>query len=243
MRIYAPPENWEAERVLLPEEEAHHIKDVLRLKQGAIVEVFDGRGKRCDGIVGGNDALEIELADEVQYSARSFQSFLVQAVPKAKRMDVVVEKATELGVAAIVPFISDRTVVKLTPAQACKKLQRWRRIAISAAKQSGVNLVPAIDGIVSFDAALGWIAQKGSFLIGSLEPGAEHIRTALRSCRRSGAESVGILIGPEGDFSPREMKMANEAGAVSVAFGSAVLRTDTAAIYALSAITYEFSGR
>lgn len=243
MRIYAPPENWEAERVLLPEEEAHHLKDVLRLKQGDIVEVFDGRGKSCEGIVGGNDARELELSDEVKYSARSFQSFLVQAVPKAKRMDIVVEKATELGVAAIVPFVSDRTVVKLTSGQACKKLQRWRRIAISAAKQSGVNLVPAIDRIVTFDAALGCIAQKDSFLVGSLEPGAEHIRTALRSCRRSGAESVGILIGPEGDFSPREMKMAKEAGAVSVAFGTAVLRTDTAAIYAVSTITYEFSGR
>ncbi len=240
LRTYAPPGNWNAEKILLSEEEAHHLKDVLRLGKGDTVEVFDGLGRSVSAVIAANNARELDVAGECRRSVRSFESFLVQAIPKAKRMDIVVEKATELGTAAILPFVSDRTVVKLSSGQIEKRLERWRRIALSAAKQSGVDWIPEIKNIETFDNVLNGLAGEGAVLIGSLEPGVEHIRSVLRSCKRAGAARVGILIGPEGDFSPREMRLAKEAGAAPVGFGAAVLRTDTAAIYALSAITYEF---
>ncbi len=242
LRTYSPPENWDPENVRLSSKESHHLKDVLRIRKGDTVEVFDGAGRSCAAVVSGDDVSELDLIGESRHSLRSFESILIQAIPKAKRMEVVVEKATELGVAAILPFVCDRTVVKLSRKQMDKRLDRWRRIAISAAKQSGVDMVPDIRNIEMFDRVLCSVEQDCTVLIGSLEPNVEHIRSVLRSRRRAGVKKIGIIIGPEGDFTPGEMRLAKDAGAAPVGFGTAVLRTDTAAIYALSAITYEFSG-
>jgi 16S rRNA (uracil1498-N3)-methyltransferase len=164
---------------------------------------------------------------------------LFQAVPKAGRMDSVVEKVTELGIARIVPFLSSRTVVKLSQSQARKKIARWKRIAVSAAKQSGLDWVPGIDSVVRFDGLQDVFGQMDVVLAGSLEPGASHIRDVLRGLTAE-IRKPGVLIGPEGDFTSVEMETARNWGAVPVCFGPTVLRTDTAAIYAASIFAYEF---
>jgi 16S rRNA (uracil1498-N3)-methyltransferase len=169
---------------------------------------------------------------------------LGQAIPKGKNMELIVQKAVEIGAAEIAPIISDRTIVQVDSESATQKQSKWRQIAIEAAKQSGQNWLPHVHTPRKL-AELFSMAPEESFdlrLIGSLQPDARHLKKILADYSREHElrpRSVLMLIGPEGDFTPAELSLARRQGCQPITLGPIILRVETAAIYCLSILSYE----
>jgi 16S rRNA (uracil1498-N3)-methyltransferase len=235
-RFYLP----NLQQPVLSAEEAHHALNVLRLKVGDAVNVFDGRGHAAECSIAeiSKDTVRLKTLTQSTASALPCRVTLVQAIPK-KSMDLIVQKATELGVATIVPLVSDRSVVKLN--EDSKRVERWREIALEACKQCGNNWLPEIQPPRK---AHEFLNSPGTFdlkLIASLQPDAKPLKKILGES--SNPKSVLILIGPEGDFTSAELGLAKSAGCLPLSLGPLVLRAETAAIYALSILHHELQIR
>jgi 16S rRNA (uracil1498-N3)-methyltransferase len=169
---------------------------------------------------------------------------LAQAIPKGKLIETIIQKATELGAARIVPLLTERVAIRLSDADAAVKQVKWQQVAIEAVKQCGAARLPRVDAPVSIAQLL---ARKEAFeftLIASLHEGGRHPREFLRDfASRQGRlpRSVCVWVGPEGDFTPEEAASVRDAGACPISLGPLVLRTDTAASYCLSFLGYELS--
>ena len=135
--------------------------------------------------------------------------------------------------------MTDRGVVKLEDERADKRTERWQRIAVEAAKQCRTAWIPQVHPVEPLSAVLGRPLALDVLLIGSLEPGAIPLRQCMREIKGRAPKSVGLLIGPEGDFSPGEFELARKAGALPVSYGTQVLRVETAALYGLCVLAYE----
>jgi 16S rRNA (uracil1498-N3)-methyltransferase len=230
----------------LTDGEAHHALHVLRLQVGDEVNVFNGRGHeaRCSIAEIARDTVRLT---ELQHSTASpvrYRITLAQAVPK-KTMDLIIQKATELGVAAIMPLISERTVVRLGAERDSKhsRADRWRDIALEACKQCGNNWLPEVHPPQMFHDFLDAPGRFDLKLIASLRSGAKPLKSILSTTpplHHSTTPSVLLLIGPEGDFTPAELDLAESAGCIPLSLGPLVLRAETAALYALSILQHEF---
>jgi 16S rRNA (uracil1498-N3)-methyltransferase len=229
-RFYLP----DFQQPVLSETEAHHGRTVLRLRSGDEVTAFDGRGHeaRCEW----GEAGRLKILEQSTTPPRHCRITLAQAVPK-KNMDFIVQKATELGVAAIIPLISERTVKKPGSAP-----ERWREIALESCKQCGNNWLPELSPPQPLRAFLDAPGRFDLMLIGSLQPDARPLKKILvdaPALRCSNPVRVLVMIGPEGDFTPAELAAAESAGCRALSLGSLVLRADTAAVYALSVLHHE----
>jgi 16S rRNA (uracil1498-N3)-methyltransferase len=225
--------------------EAHHALHVLRLKVGDTLNVFDGRGHEAQCAIAeiSKDTVRLKVLARSATSALPFRITLAQAIPK-KTMDLIVQKATELGVASIVPLASERTLVKLDDDS--KKMDRWREIALESCKQCGNNWLPEIQPPRKLRDFLGALPNFDLKLIASLQPDAKPLKTILPGASalgHPGASSVLVLIGPEGDFTPAEINLAKSAGCLPLSLGPLVLRAETAAIYTLSILHHELQNR
>ena len=219
-------------RVPLPEAAGRHVTKVLRLGCGDPLVVFDGRGGEYDATVAhvsrGVVAVEVGAHRPVdRESALAVE--LGQGVCRGERMDLVVQKATELGVCAIRPVLCERTVVKLDPARAGRRLAHWRAVAVHAAQQSGRTRTPDLAGVDSLDT---WLSRPAAGPGIFLSPRAAS--SISRLARPEG--TVRLLIGPEGGLSPREAERVRAAGFTELRLGPRVLRTETAALVALSVL-------
>lgn len=235
-RFYLPPEAWQ-ENPALTGDEARHLSQVLRMKPGDPVIVFDGHGRRASAEVlsVSRDRIPLKLG-EILPSRPSLPAItLAQAIPKGKNMDLIVQKSVELGIAAIQPLVTRYTVVQ--PGDG--KSEKWRRNALEACKQCGQDTLPEISEPLTFDRLIATQAEApGLKLIASLAPGARPMRAALRE--HPGTVQATLLVGPEGDFSAEETTAALAAGFLPVSLGSIVLRVETATLFCLSALRYEF---
>ncbi len=235
-RFLLPPDSWS--KAQLHGDEAKHLSQVLRIKPGESVTVFDGQGRQADAQVihVTRDLVQLQLGDSLGKPLPRPGITLAQAIPKGKNMDLIVQKAVELGVARIQPLVTRHTVVQ--PGEG--KADKWRRTALEACKQCGQNTLPEIEDALRFD---DWIdTQAGSAdlqLIASLADGAKPLRETLH--RFPDIRSCTLLIGPEGDFSPEETERSLAAGFLPVTFGDIILRVETASLFGISAIRYEFS--
>jgi 16S rRNA (uracil1498-N3)-methyltransferase len=236
-RFLLPAEAWHTAPALTGDE-ARHLSQVLRIKPGETVTVFDGLGRRAEA-----EVLTVSR-DRVLLKIRDFQTppaplpaiTLAQAIPKGKNMDLIVQKAVELGIARIQPLVTKNTIVH--PGEG--KSDKWRRTALEACKQCGQDTLPQIADPLPFGR---WIASPdelpGLRLIASLAPGAKPLRETLRA--HPGTTAATLLVGPEGDFTAEETQQALDAGFLPVSLGDIVLRVETATFYCLSALRYEFS--
>ncbi len=229
--------------VRLSPEETHHLVDVLRVRPGEQVELFDGQGREAVAAYQGCEAggAVLKVLSAVNRSALPKVTIsLFQALAKGKRMDWIIEKAVELGAARIVPVAAERCVVRLNRTQAEARVGRWRKIAASAARQCHVAHIPEVSLLASMDAAIAAASASDLFLVGALTRDAVNLMDVLADVRRGCIASLALLIGPEGDFTEAEVSRAVAAGARPVSFGSRVLRVETAAVYGLSVAAYEF---
>jgi len=247
-RFYISPENWNPDTLALTGSEAHHARDVLRMKRGEKLVLFNGGGREITAEIINACSSEIRLRKlhEAETPPLRCRIVLGQAIPKGKNMELIVQKAVEIGAAEIAPIISDRTVVQVDFESAAQKQTKWRQIAIEAAKQCGQNWLPRVRAPRKlpefFDAVEKDNARFDLRLIGSLQPDAQHLKKILAdysSQHEHRPQSVLMLIGPEGDFTPAELALARRHGCRPITLGPIILRVETAAIYCLSVLSYE----
>lgn len=220
------------DRVQIRGSEFHHLKRVLRLEVGTAVEVCDERGTAYRGVIRSiaRDTAEVALTRAAAAGPQSFRLTLAQSVLKRPAMDLVMEKTTELGVHAIVPFVSERTVARIPPEKYAERAARWQRIAHAAAKQSG-SPPPTIHPPVSFSEALGGAPENARKIFFWEGEDGLHLKQFARTepdCR-----SLYVMVGPEGGFAAHEVEAARRAGFVSVSLGGTLLRAETASLMAV----------
>lgn len=220
-------------RVTLDGTAAAHVHRVLRLERGDALTLFNGEGEDFPSriVAAGRGAVEIEVLGRARARAESpFSITLVQGIARAERMDLVVQKATELGVAAIVPIATARSVVRLDAENRERKIAHWRGIAIAACEQCGRARIPAI---AEPRPLAEWLAEPvGSAARFLLSPDAD---TALAAAAR-GPRAVKLLVGPEGGLEDAERRAAIDAGYRACRLGPRVLRSETAALAALAVL-------
>lgn len=220
--------------------DAHHLRDVLRLTPGEeIVLVHAGvatrvRITRADA---GADGIEGE-AVEVLRDAALPSVTLVQGLAKGDKMDDVVRQATELGVARIVPFVAERSVVKLDPLKAAARVERWRRVAAEAAKQSQRTDVPEVTQLVPSVALPELLANSAVLVCWEEAAGSPGIGGGLDALGPDAGTDVAVVVGPEGGLTPWEVEAMTAGGAVAVSLGQTVLRTETAGVVAAALALY-----
>ena len=240
-RFYIPPDAWNDEDLVLRGEEAHHCARVMRKVVGDELEVFNGEGHWSRGEVVSLSKEEVHIkARESGLSAPLVPAItLGQALPKGKTMELIVQKAVELGVSEIVPLLTSHTVVRLDTAEGARKREKWQRIALEACKQCGQNHLPQ----VALPQQIGtWLDERASAdlsVVASLAGDARLLREVLREVPARPATAT-VLVGPEGDFSSDEEKAAREAGFAPAALGDIVLRVETATLHVLGCLRYEF---
>jgi 16S rRNA (uracil1498-N3)-methyltransferase len=218
--------------VELSAQAAHHALQVLRLKTGTPLKVFNGTGGEYDAVLAQgakrSAALEVQAFHNVERES-SLQIELGQSVSRGDRMDFAVQKSVELGVASISPLLSERGVARLDNKQRRKKQEHWRRIAVSACEQCGRNRIPTVRAPLGLG---DWLDTVQAPLKLALDPEGEFTISQLPDS----VSCVCIMIGAEGGFSAEELNAAKQAGFVGVRLGARVLRTETAAAAALAAL-------
>lgn len=251
-RFRIDPREIQDNRVRLDGDRFNHLRRVLRLGLGDMIGLFDGQGGEYRAVVRELTAAAAlcEIIDAVDsLTEPPVRVVLVQGLPKGDKMDLVIQKATELGVSRIIPAITSRTVVRLDPKQPGRKPERWQVIAAEAARQCRRAVVPAVGPVMDWTDAVRAAASgelNGSSAPGSLLllPWEKETDTGLKQVLQdsklvSREKTVCILIGPEGGLSPAEVDLAVSAGAIPVSLGPRILRTETAALAVLAAIMYE----
>ena len=261
-RFYISPENWNPDALGLRGAEAHHARDVLRMKRGDRAVLFNGHGREITAeiIDLAGDQVRLRKLHETETPPLRCRITLGQAIPKGKNMDLIVQKAVEIGAAEIAPLISERTIVDLGLKEVEQKKTKWQQIAIEAAKQCGQNWLPQVhtprklkDFFSSVEAGVSpashSVSQPGRLppqfdlrLIGSLQPDAVHLKKILSDYIHQHGDrpaNVLMLVGPEGDFTPAELALAKSYGCLPITLGPVILRVETAAIYCLSILSYE----
>lgn len=238
-RYFIPPNEWKDENLSLFGEEARHCSRVMRAREGDSIEVFDGKGVSaiCRICAIHRDSVSCKIVEQATTPTVSHPITLCQAIPKGGNMELIVQKAVELGVSKIQPLITAHTVAR--PQAVEKKSSKWQRIALEACKQCGQNHLPEILTPQHFDSWLGDLDFDGTRLIAALGDGAVHLREHFQAQIPQGG--IMLLVGPEGDFSDKEYGAAFESGFQPISFGKIVMRVETASLYGLSIIQHELS--
>jgi 16S rRNA (uracil1498-N3)-methyltransferase len=243
-RFYLAPEHWQSDALALTGAEAHHCRNVLRLAPGDKVVLFNGRGREVTAEINSIEATTIQLRKlhEAQTPPLRCLITLGQAIPKGKNMDLIVQKAVEIGAGEIAPILSDRTVVRLDEESAASKQAKWQAVAVEAAKQCGQNWLPRVHVPQNIAQFFQHPRRFDLQLIGSLQSDAVHLKKILAEYSAEHGDrptSVLMLVGPEGDFTPAELSLARTHGCRPISLGPIVLRVETASIYCLSVLSYE----
>jgi len=239
--FFVTPSQVKEHTIYIEGSDVNHMKNVLRLHIGEQVEISDGNNLkylcRVSAYEDESAVLEIlEMKDaDTELSSRLY---LFQGLPKGDKMELIVQKAVELGVCEVIPVAMKRSVVRLDEKKATKKVQRWNSISESAAKQAGRSRIPVVTKVLTYKEALKKAEELDVVLLPyELAEGMEGTRAIIRSIEKG--QSVGIFIGPEGGFEKEEVDAAKEAGAKVITLGRRILRTETAGFTVLSILMFE----
>jgi 16S rRNA (uracil1498-N3)-methyltransferase len=243
-RFYLPPERCAGNVLRLDGREAHHALHVLRLKRSECVTVLDGAGKEfvCEVESAAKNFLALTVKETKSTPPLPCSLTLLQAVPKGKIIESIIQKSVELGAARIVPILSDRVVTQLDGDGAEAKRDKWQQVAIEAIKQCGATWLPRVEAPMTIGQFLARQEKFDVSLVGSLQTERRHPGEVLREVERKhgrAPNSAAIWIGPEGDFTLAELQAVEAAGAQPITLGHLTLRVETAAIYCLSFLNYE----
>lgn len=226
-RVYIDAALAEAGEVSLEDAPAHHLARVLRLREGDALTVFNGRGGEWDAEFLGRRRVRLRSFSDVERES-PLRTTLVQGVSSGERMDYTIQKAVELGVAAIQPLLTSKGIVKLEGKRAQARLDHWRRVVIAACEQCGRNRIPEVRPLVDFSVYLRDAGSEGTRFLLSAQG------RSLRELNADGATTIAA--GPEAGFSAEERSALERAGFVKASLGPRVLRTETAALAALAAL-------
>ena len=229
--FFAPPEKREGDSIRLDPEELHHAQTVLRLKPGEHVRVLDGAGGSFEGSLEFSSG-SISIRQRHTVPRPPCRVVLAMSLIKGDRWDWFLEKSVEIGVARIIPILTEHSLVRIAPAHEDRKLARWRQIAVGALKQSGQPYLPEIAAPLLFSDVLQREHAGARWILS--ERGGKRLQEVLRR------DLTGILalIGPEGGWSDSELDEAAAAGFQAVSLGTQILRAETAPLYLLSAIRF-----
>jgi 16S rRNA (uracil1498-N3)-methyltransferase len=247
-RFYVPPEDSRDDFLALTGNEAHHATRVLRIREGERVTALNGIGGEYGCAVGTakGKTVSLRILERRKAPPRSCAVTLLQAIPKGKIIESIIQKATELGAARIVPILSERVVTHLDSQSAESKREKWQQVAIEAIKQCGQPWLPRVEAPMSLAA---WLARQERCdlaLVGCLESGSRHPHLWFEEFSRENhrvPKSVAVWVGPEGDFTSAEYRAIQQSGARPMTLGPLVLRVETAAMYSLSVVHHELTAQ
>lgn len=240
-RFYLPSDQWQGNCWEVRGSEAHHALKVMRLRTGDTCTLFDGKGRAAEVRIVSSEGSACFHAEPVSFLSPALpqaEITLCQSVPKGGNMDLIIQKAVELGVGRIIPVITERTVVRLSPSDAEAKAEKWRRTVLEACKQCGQNTLPVLETPCSFTDLIRKTDLPEYKILAALLPEANPMRGVLEAARVAGVRSAALLVGPEGDFSPSEYEIALARGFLPISLGSIILRVETATFLAVSALRY-----
>ena len=245
-QFFVEPSQIQGGKVVIVGDDVNHIRNVLRMQPGeeiAISNGEDGKEYRC----GIEELKEEEIICTLRFVKEDgvelpSKIYLFQGLPKADKMELIIQKAVELGIYEIIPVATKRAVVKLDEKKARQKISRWQSISEAAAKQSKRRIVPEIHSVMSFKEALVYAEKmKVKVIPYELAEGMEKTRKIIDSLQPG--EDVAIFIGPEGGFEEKEIQLALEKGIEPITLGKRILRTETAGFTILSWIMYQLEGK
>jgi len=243
-RFYLPPEQCAGHMLRLEGREVHHALHVLRVERGEPVIVLDGAGSEflCEVASVSREAVELRVTKKNSIPSLPGRITLLQALPRGKIIESIIQKAVELGAHRIVPLLTERVVTRFDDRSAEHKREKWQQVATEAIKQCGAAWLPETEAPTTIRE---FLARKEKFdlsLVGSLQSDRRHPREIISQFEKANGrlpKSVAVWIGPEGDFTPDELKAIETGGALPISLGRLVLRVETAAIYCLSILNYE----
>lgn len=245
-RYFVETRQFQADTVTIGGEDARHIGKVMRCRPGDQLIVSDGATREVLGEIHSirSEEVVVHIVDErAMENEPQIDIWIAQALPKADKMETVIQKCTEIGAARIIPFESARTIVQYDERKAAKRRERWRKIAKEAAEQSHRNRIPAIDEAYTWKQMLELVPQAGKAWICYEKNTGSGLKQSLRQyIKQNEREHAPLLliIGPEGGFEPQEIAAVEKAGGECVSLGKRILRTETAAMVGLSCILYEY---
>lgn len=212
----------------------------MRLRVGDECEVFDGAGQaaRVQVLSGHGSSMTVQVQELLPAMSPVAGITLALAVPKGNNMDLIVQKAVELGVSRIVPLITERTIVRLSGKDAAAKADKWRRTVLEACKQCGVNTLPVVEEPQSYKLFLQRADLPALKVQCAIVPHARPLREVLEEGRATAQRDCVLLIGPEGDFAPAEYDAAEQVGYIPTGLGPIILRVETAVFMAVAAARY-----
>jgi 16S rRNA (uracil1498-N3)-methyltransferase len=237
-RLYVPENLFTGAQLKLPEGAGRHVARVLRLPVGAALRVFDGQGHEFEALIAGiaRDRVEVHLGAATPNDSESpLRITLLQGVARGEKMDLILQKATELGVCAIRPLLMARSTVKLDAAGIAKRDAHWQGVIIAACEQSGRARLPQLATAASLATELARTGEAWKFLL-SPEPDSETLPELLNRHADAARTGIHVLIGPEGGFDEAEIAAALAAGFTRCRLGPRVLRTETAGLAAIAAL-------
>ena len=238
--FFVTPEQVREGQIRIEGSDVNHMKNVLRMKLGEELHISDGNNKKylCEIVSMDADSVYTVIKEElVSDTELPSKIHLFQGLPKSDKMELIVQKAVELGVYEIIPVATKRAVVKLDDKKAEKKVERWNSISESGAKQSGRNVIPKVKSVMGYKEAMQYANTLDVILIPyELAEGMNETRQVIEAIRPG--QSVGIFIGPEGGFETAEVEYAVAQGAKVITLGKRILRTETAGLTTLSILMY-----
>ena len=238
--FFVTPDQVKNDYIYIEGSDVNHVKNVLRMKIGEALEICDGNNKKylCEIEEMTSEYVKALIKEELGADTElPSKLYLFQGLPKSDKMELIIQKAVELGAYEIIPVATKRAVVKLDEKKAGKKVERWNSIAEGGAKQSGRSFVPKVTNVMSYKEALQYAKTLDVILIPyELAEGMKETKEIISAIEAG--QSVGIFIGPEGGFEIAEVEAAMEAGAKAITLGKRILRTETAGLTTLSILMY-----
>jgi len=247
-RFFLSPDDCHKEPLTLSERESHHAVSVLRIRPGERVVVLNGAGDEwlCQVRETDRHRVTLKVTQKNTIPPLPYQVTLAQALTKGKNMELIIQKATELGAYRIVPILSGRTIAQVGTEGLPNKIEKWEATTVEALKQCGSAWLPRVEAPLD---PLAFLARGEKFdlsLIATLQNDARHPREHFDffcAERKRPPKSICVWVGPEGDFTPAEINAVRSAGALPISLGRLILRSETAAIYCLSVLNYELQSR
>jgi 16S rRNA (uracil1498-N3)-methyltransferase len=229
-------------KVTITDDDAHHLTRVMRAEIGD--ECICSNGIDREALVRiiaiDKGVVEAEIVDHLPMTAESeVQVWIAQSLPKGDKMEIVIQKGTEIGAGGFIPFVSERTVVQYDAKKEAKRVERWSKIAKEAAEQAHRNRVPAINSVRSWKQLLSIVNEFDAAWICYEQEDETSFRTHIRNTLANSKAKVLLIVGPEGGFTVEEVEAAAAAGCKSISLGKRILRTETAAMVGLTCILYE----